>query len=249
MNKSFAFAEVKALSTDDPNGEFEAILSAPTKDRDGEVVAAGAFDPLPDHITIDLDHELTARSTVGSGTPFYDGDLLKIRGTFASDPEAQVIRSRVAEGHIRTMSVAFMGAQKEPVAGTPTITKAELLNAAFVAVPSNREAAVLMAKDFKAGSRNSTSDAARLQQIHDMAVENGATCSAKSLSPSATNVTPDDDETTPVETDQAVTLSTESSEPEDAATAAATAAVVAADSEDGEELALRARALSMLAAT
>jgi len=39
-------------------GEIYCVLSAPTKDRDGEVVASKAFEPLPEHITIDVDHDL-----------------------------------------------------------------------------------------------------------------------------------------------------------------------------------------------
>jgi HK97 family phage prohead protease len=162
--KQVTFAQVKTAESENPNGEFEAVLSMATKDRDGEVIETGAFDPLPDHITIDVDHGLSASTTVGSGQPFYDEDgSLKIRGTFASRPLAQEIRSLVSEGHVRHMSVAFMGSEKEKKDGAQHITKAELLNAAFVAVPSNREAVVLSAKGFdetlKAGARNSAKDA------------------------------------------------------------------------------------------
>lgn len=152
--KSFALAEVKAVETDDPSGEFEAILSAPTKDRDGETIKSGAFDPLPDHITIDVDHGLSTGTTVGSGKPFYDGDVLKVRGTFSSIPRAQEVRTLVTEGHIRSMSVAFMGVGTKSPDGV--IQKAELLNAAFVAVPSNRDAAVLMVKAAKLGEPPTT---------------------------------------------------------------------------------------------
>jgi HK97 family phage prohead protease len=180
--KHVKFAQVKTAESDNPNGEFEAVLSMATKDRDGEVIESGAFDPLPDHITIDVDHGLSASTTVGSGTPFYDEDgSLKIRGTFASRPLAQEIRSLVAEGHVRHMSVAFMGSEKEKKDGTPHITKAELLNAAFVAVPSNREAVVLSAKGLeeKAGARNSATDAGLIQEMHDMSISLGAVCSTK----------------------------------------------------------------------
>jgi hypothetical protein len=87
-----------------PSGEFEAILSVPTVDRDGEVVDAKAFEPLPDYIPIDIDHGMSVESTVGSGTPFYDGDVLKFRGSFASTPLGQQVRSLVVEGHVRKMS-------------------------------------------------------------------------------------------------------------------------------------------------
>jgi hypothetical protein len=51
----------------------------------------------------------------------------------------------------------------------------ELLNGAFVAIPSNREALVLSSKS---GARNSKSDAAAVQGIHDHAAMLGADCAA-----------------------------------------------------------------------
>lgn len=172
---------VKAVAdSKDPNGEFEAVLSAPTVDRDGEVVDAKAFDPLPARIPIDIDHGMSVRTTVGSGQPFYDGELLRIRGSFASTPLGQEVRTLVTEGHITKMSVAFMDPKREVKDGVPHVVAGELLNAAIVAIPSNREADITAAKAaLKVGARNSADDAGRLQQIHDLAVDNGAECSTK----------------------------------------------------------------------
>jgi len=194
-DKQVKFAQVKTAESDNPNGEFEAILSMATLDRDGEVIDAKAFDPLPDHITIDVDHGRTAATTVGSGQPFYDGDTLKIRGSFASTQLAQDIRSLVTEGHIRSMSVAFMDAKKEAKDGNQHITKAELLNAAFVAIPANREAVVLAAKSLedseeKVGARNSASDAEKIQAAHDAMVALGADCTTKHVHLSEDKVDP-----------------------------------------------------------
>lgn len=181
MKKSYAFAEVKSIASEHPNGEFEVILSAQTVDRDGEVIDAKAFEPLPESIPFHAFHDF--HDPIGRGTPFYDGDVLKARGIFASTPRAQEIRTLVSEGIIGHTSVGFMGAsRKGGEDGTPHITKGELLEGSFVSVPSNREAAVLMAKSFdaylKAGSRNSAKDAERLQAIHDLAVDNGASCAS-----------------------------------------------------------------------
>lgn len=198
--KMFALGEVKAVedAEGDPNGEFDVILSAPTLDRDGEVVDAKIFDPLPDHITFDIDHGMSTATTVGSGTPFYDGDVLRVKGTYSSIPRAQEVRTLVREGHIRTTSVAFMGAVREEKDGVPHIVKAELLNGAFVPIPSNREAVVLSAKSYeaalKAGARNNSKDAERLQSIHDLAVQNGASCDGKTPEPAATAPEPPADE-------------------------------------------------------
>lgn len=147
--KMFALGEVKAVedADGDPNGEFDVILSAPTLDRDDEVIDAKVFDPLPDHITFDIDHGMSTATTVGSGTPEYLPDgRLRVKGTYSSIPRAQEVRTLVREGHIRTTSVAFMGAKREEKDGVTHIVKAELLNGAFVPIPSNRDAVVLSAK-------------------------------------------------------------------------------------------------------
>lgn len=176
MNKSFMFAEVKATKPEDPTGEFEAILSAPTLDRDGEIIEKGAFEPLPKSIPVHAFHDF--HDPVGVAQPFYDGDMLKVRGYFASTARAQEIRTLVTEGVIGSMSVGFMGADRKEKDGVPTISKAEILEGSFVSIPSNRDAAVLVAKQWeeKLGARNSASDASRIQNAHDLFVELGAKC-------------------------------------------------------------------------
>jgi HK97 family phage prohead protease len=151
MNSGRLTATLKSTSkSGSPYGSFEAVLSVPTKDRDGEVVDPGAFNPLPDHITIDLDHAMSVEKTVGSGRPFYDGTTLKFTGTYASHPLAQMVRSLVDEGHIRTMSVAYMNSvyETDQRDGLTHLRRAELLNAGIVAIPSNREALITASKSF-----------------------------------------------------------------------------------------------------
>jgi HK97 family phage prohead protease len=143
MEKRTALFEVKALAGDGGTGEFEAILSVPTVDRDGEVIDGRAFEPLPAEIPIHKFHDFS--SPVATATPYYEGDVLKARGTFDPDPESQAIRQKVGRS-IRYMSVGFMAATRSDQDGTPHITRAELLEASFVSVPSNREAAILAVK-------------------------------------------------------------------------------------------------------
>lgn len=195
MKKSYAFAAVKSLDSENPNGEFEVVLSAATVDRDGEVIEARAFEPLPESIPFHAFHDF--HDPIGRGVPFYDGDVLKARGVYASTPRAQEIRTLVAEGIIGHTSVGFMSAsRKDGEDGIPHITSGELLEGSFVSVPSNREAAVLMAKSFdaylKAGSRNSVKGTERLQAIHDLAVDNGAKCADDAATTEAP-ATPDDE--------------------------------------------------------
>lgn len=143
-------ASTKAASADGP-GEWSAVLSAPVLDRDNEVIAGKAFAadrPLPAIIPIHVDHDMSVRGLVGSARPYYDGDILKASGTFASTPYAQTVRTMVLEGHLRTMSVGFMSPRVEMREGKRTVVSAELLEGSFVTVPSNRDALVDSAKQY-----------------------------------------------------------------------------------------------------
>lgn len=179
-------ATITNVSPDDSfPGEFEVILSAPTKDRDGDTLLSDDWKlPLPDHITFDQDHGMSVASTVGSGVPTIDpetGNLI-VRGTYSSLDRAQEVRTLVNEGHIKTTSVAFM-TEKQATKDGKSRNVRELLNGAFVAIPSNREALVMTSKaaTAKAGARNSASDMETLQQIHDSAASLGADCSSSGV--------------------------------------------------------------------
>lgn len=169
MSKAFMLADVKATSSEDPNGTFEAVISAPTLDRDGEVIEANAFAPLPKTIPIHAFHNFD--DPVAVAEPFYDGYVLKATGRFASTTRAQEVRQLVVDGVIETMSVGFRDAKREMKDGVPYITSAELLEASFVSIPANREALVLSAKEF--------AEKVGVQQAHDLAVSSGAVCDAK----------------------------------------------------------------------
>lgn len=189
--KAMCIVKSVADSTD-PNGEFDLILSAPTLDRDGEVLDSKALEPLPDHITMDVDHGMSVATTAGSGVPSYDADgTLRVRGSYASTDLGQTVRTLVNEGHIRTASVAFISKSSVPATksadGKKHITAGELLNGAFTPVPSNTDAVILTSKGVRAaeqalkeGRRNSTADGESLQTAHDAVVAAGASCSAGS---------------------------------------------------------------------
>jgi hypothetical protein len=153
-----------------PHGTFEVILSAPTKDRDGEIVDSKAFEPLPDHITFDTDHSMTCDSVVGSGTPYYHEDgTLRVKGGYAGDERSQTIRQKVVDKHIRTTSVTFMSAERvADEKGVDHVVKAELLNGTFTPVPSNRESVVLSAKSLIAH------EAAAIAQTRDAVMPEAA---------------------------------------------------------------------------
>jgi len=166
-------------NTDDAfPGTFEVVLSAPTKDRDGDTLLPDEWkQPLPDHVTFDMDHGMSVATTVGSGRPRLEADgTLRVSGTYSSLPRAQEVRTLVKEGHINRTSVAFMS-EKTQKDGVTAVTR-ELLNGAFVAVPSNREAVILESKallESKTGKRNSAKDQEHLDAIARHAVALGAT--------------------------------------------------------------------------
>ena len=168
-------------SSTNPNGEFDVILSTDALDRDGERLHTDEWkQPLPGHITIDSDHDMSVVSTVGSGKPFVnDAGQLQVRGIFASTPHGQTVRTLVNEGHIKTVSVAFRVDKTRKDGGI----QRELLNAGFVAVPANPEAVVLSSKSAKAADMVSHE-----QAIHDAAVALGAMCSESVKSVSAATV-------------------------------------------------------------
>lgn len=154
-------------------GSFEVVLSTGAKDRDDDELAPEDWEqPLPDHITFDTDHGMSVATTVGSGVPTIEDGKMVVRGTYSSLPRAQEVRTLVKEKHIRTTSVAFM-TKKVTKANGDTGKVRELLNGAFVAIPSNREAVVL---GVKAGARNSKTDQANIQAAHDSLVAAGADC-------------------------------------------------------------------------
>ena len=163
-----------------PFGSFRAILSTGTKDRDGEEVLAKDWElPLPARISMDVDHGMSVATTVGSGVPSLDAKgRLIVEGTYASTRLGQDTRALVNEGHISNTSVAFLRSTSTDHKGGKRV-KRELLNAAFVSLPANKEALVLSSKGatgLKIGARNSSMDAKSIQAIHDNAKGLGAAC-------------------------------------------------------------------------
>jgi phage head maturation protease len=130
-------------SADKPFGGFVAIASTPSLDRDGDRLASEEWLALPDHVTIDSDHGMSVSSTIGSARPYFDDEgRLMIDAAFSSIDRAQEVRTLIKEGHIRTVSVAFL-TDRSKKDGTP---RRELLNVGVVAIPSNRDAVILDAK-------------------------------------------------------------------------------------------------------
>lgn len=151
-----------------PNGGFIAILSTPSKDRDGDRLARKEWiEPLADRYPLDIDHGMSVADTVGSFHPYWEDDDLLMKALFASTAKAQEVRALVTPDengvrHINSVSVAFM-TDKSKKSGEP---RRELLNAGIVAVPSNRDAVILASK-----AANALKDAVSMGAEGDMSDE------------------------------------------------------------------------------
>lgn len=184
MNVIQKNAAVSTVESENPNGEFEVILSTETKDRDNENLWASEWKtPLPERIHIDGDHGRSLDKTVGSAVPRIEGNRMVAKGTFASTPYAQMVRQLVNEGHVNSLSVTYSETKNQKGEGV----QRELLNAAFVAIPANPEAVVLASKNAKLakaeGGMSASGDNPEapkhddmVQAIHDAACHLGAQC-------------------------------------------------------------------------
>jgi len=140
-----AFASIESVEEKDygPDGGFTAVLSTPSEDRDGDELFRDEWkDFTQERYPLDMDHGMSVAETIGSFVPYFDGQKMMMDAYFSSIARAQEVRTLVDEGHIRSVSVAFM-VDKTKKSGTP---KRELLNAGVVAIPSNRDAVILASK-------------------------------------------------------------------------------------------------------
>jgi hypothetical protein len=164
-----------------PYGGFIAIASDESVDRDGEVLLRSEWvTPLPDRITVDVDHGMSVATTIGSARPYFEGDRLMVDATFSSLERAQEVRSLVAEGHVNTMSIAAL------VDRSGSTPRRELLNVGIVAIPANPNARIIDSKTFRSAldgvlsgesvSKALGGDGAMVQAIHDAAGHLGAAC-------------------------------------------------------------------------
>lgn len=252
------------------HGEFDVILSTSALDRDGDELHADEWKtPLPDKITFDSDHGMSVATCVGSGTPFInDQGQLQVRGTYASTPHGQSVRTLVNEGHITSVSVAFMN-RKNQKSGQPL---RELLNGAFVAVPANPQAVVLSSKSAKDIAKEAVDKAASnwvddqtqavndmfendpldgdqgpqrkayWQGVHDIAIKLGAGCPYSD--PQATPDVLNGVGNRSADPDAAETKSSPT-ESTDSESAAADQKSAAADDESAEDVALLAKRLAI----
>ena len=144
------------------SGGFVAVASSASVDRDGEVIAVGAFAPLPNSVPCHVDHVMSAAGVVGRGRPYYSGDALYVDVALGSGPDAQAVRQKIIEGLLDTVSIAFLGTEWATIAGQRTLVRGELLAVDLVSVPSNRDARVLSVRGYSQSPTDLRNQARRL---------------------------------------------------------------------------------------
>jgi hypothetical protein len=240
-------ATVTTVESENPNGEFEVVLSTETLDRDAENLWAGEWkQPLPARIHIDGDHGRSLEKTVGSAVPRIEGNRMIGKGTFAGTDYAQMVRQLVNEGHVNSVSVTYSEHKNQKDGGV----QRELLNAAFVAIPANPEAVVLTSKSAQTGNTDGVTPSSYLkwlneqkaagtqanptvqdliQAIHDAAVHLGSMCDGSEVTDTGTGA--DDGANKSIETSDVIVGSPQESPDGDPAEVATKAAADQAPAE------------------
>jgi HK97 family phage prohead protease len=134
-------------------GGFTAIASTPGVDRDGEVLMAGCFNPLPETVPVHLDHRMDAANVIARARPRYQHSDLVIDATFSRSAAAQEVRAKVQEGTLSDVSVAFRALEWATMSGVRTLVSGDLLSVDIVSVPSNASARMVSVRGFGVQSR------------------------------------------------------------------------------------------------
>jgi HK97 family phage prohead protease len=139
-------------------------------DSQGEIVRKEAIEAaLPDYMRFANIREMHQPSAVGVAREAeLDDTGLHLAAKIVDDEAWQ----KIVEGVYKGFSIGGRVTARDPDA-KHVITGVDLLEISLVDRPANPEAVIEL---FKAGARHSRDDLARVQQLHDVAVELGADC-------------------------------------------------------------------------
>ena len=85
-----------------------------------------------------IDHENSTRSLAGSYTEIREDDMgLYVEGKLSNAPELATVRTLIAEGHLKTLSIGGMFYYEEDGKG---IAQVDLMEISLVAIPMNPDA-------------------------------------------------------------------------------------------------------------
>ena len=143
--------EFKEVENDDAY-KFKVVVTTEWVDRDGEVIKADwiEFKNYMKNPVVLVDHSYKIESIVWKTLKIYqEGTKTIAEWVFAKDVEkADLIRTLYSQGFIKTVSIGFI-AKKRDDKDRSTITKSEMLEFSFVAVPANPEALSLDGKIYQ----------------------------------------------------------------------------------------------------
>lgn len=133
--------EIKAGEGDE--WTFDVVATTQDTDRDGESIMVSGWDTKnwDKNPVILANHSYTIQNIIGKGIKFYNKDGVKrLKGSFSqSNPLWVLSRNLYREGMLNAVSVWFMVKERDPN-DYKIITKAELLEVSFVAIPCNPNA-------------------------------------------------------------------------------------------------------------
>lgn len=159
VNSTPGRIELFQALTKTANGSYIAVLSDDSMDRDGEIVSAQALEKVlasdNGKTAILLNHENKIENMIGEWTNKrivdIDGhkSLVAEPKFYLSNPKAAMIKGMLDEGAHCGISIGAMvkGCEQQKVNNkmVNVYTELELLEASFVAIPSNRHGMAMMA--------------------------------------------------------------------------------------------------------
>lgn len=143
LEKQLAEVDAKAI---EEWGTFRVIASDETKDRDGDIITLDGWE-IENYLknpVILANHTYSIENIIGKATKIYAKDnQIIVEGVFSKSNPLGILAQRLyEEGMLKTVSVGFIGKEREG----EKITKKELLELSFVAVPANPSAVSLDGK-------------------------------------------------------------------------------------------------------
>lgn len=136
-------SQVELKADDDKDWMFDVIATTEDTDRDWEIIKVKWRDTAnwEKNPVILANHTYKIETIIGKGLRFYTSNGAKrLKGVFSkSNPLWVLARDLYKEGMLNSVSVWFMVKERD-VNDRSIITKAELLETSFVAVPCNPNA-------------------------------------------------------------------------------------------------------------
>lgn len=164
--------ELLQLLSKTNSGDYVAVLSDDSVDREGDIMGKSALQKIMDDsgtVSILVDHENKVDSLIGEWVnrriEFIDGHnaLVAEPKFYKSNPKAQMIQGMLDEGAQIGISIGAIpkSAKETKINGKShrEFTELELLEASFVAIPANKHAhAMAIAKSFNFIESNKSFD-------------------------------------------------------------------------------------------